>query len=853
MMDHQSPDQLHENSAELKGTVDPVSTPSEQFVSKSIPKSNVACLHCGQPTTTELDSTELDSFCCGGCQAAYNIIRGEGLEEYYALRQRTGASQSAAVDLALQNESFVDFDSPRFWQSNVTPLPNGFVQTTLRLRGIHCAACVWLLERLPKMLPGVIDARVNLQRLTIELVWKPTDIRLSQIAQQMAKLGYRASSSGDLSKETERKRQNREELIQIAIAAACSSNIMILAIAMYAGEWSGMAVGHMQLMRGASTIIGLICLLGPGSVFIRGAWAAIQARVPHMDIPVALGLIVGAASGLWNTLRDSGHLFFDSLGMLVFLLLVGRAVQSRQQQKACDAVDLLGQLTPGTARRVRDAGVEWVAIDEIVPGDTLEVLPERIVPCDGRVIYGQSEIDASLLTGESRPMQVAPGDEVIAGTLNRSQTFRMLASQVGQSTRVAKIVDRIEQASMQKAPVEQWANKISGIFVIAVVFVAIAVGLTWWWIDANVWTDRVVAVLIVACPCALGLATPLAVAMGLGQAARQGVLIKGGDTLQRLSTSGVLLMDKTGTLTTGQLKVRQWHGSIAALETSVLLEQRSKHPVADALRRYWMERTGGDRVNLQAELAGLETQVGGGVQGQVDGRFCCVGSRAYLESLDVRLTDEWLALERQLSADVYSLLWIAENHSVVSCAVLEDSVRPEASRVIERLASKGWQVAIVSGDIEKAVRHVAQQVGIAPENAFSQVSPEAKLELVQARKQSGKTVIMVGDGVNDAAALAAADIGIAIGGGAEVSLQAADVYLASGSLEGIESVMNVSRRTLRVIRRNSVASLAYNAFSISLAAVGVLHPLVAALLMPTSGLTVILVTLLGHSKRGGRP
>jgi P-type Cu2+ transporter len=406
---------------------------------------------------------------------------------------------------------------------------------------------------------------------------------------------------------------------------------------------------------------------------------------------------------------------------------------------------------------------------------------------------------------------------------------------------------------MQKAPVEQWANKISGIFVVAVVFVAIAVGFAWWWIDANVWTDRVVAVLIVACPCALGLATPLAVAMGLGQAARQGVLIKGGDTLQRLSTSGVLLMDKTGTLTTGQLKVRHWHGSIAALETSVLLEQQSKHPVADALRRYWMERTGGDRVNLQAELAGLQTQVGGGVQGYVDGRFWCVGSRAYLESLDVRLTDEWLALERQQSADVYSLLWIAENHSVVSCAVLEDSVRPEASRVIERLASKGWQVAIVSGDIEKAVRHVAQQVGIAPDNAFSQVSPEAKLELVQTSKQSGKTVIMVGDGANDAAALAAADIGIAIGGGAEVSLQAADVYLASGSLEGIESIMDLSRRTLRVIRRNSVASLAYNAFSISLAATGVLHPLVAALLMPTSGLTVILVTLLGHTRRGSRP
>ncbi len=836
-----------DSSVDSADVTNRANVPAVESVSVRDNSSFGVCLHCGQP-----NSGELESFCCSGCQAAYNIIRGEGLEEYYALRQRTGGSQSLSVDAALVGESFVDFDTPAFWQSNVSPLPNGFVQITLRLRGIQCAACVWLLERLPKLLPGVVDARVNLQRLTIDLVWKLTDVRLSQIAQQMAKLGYRASSSNDVTQETERKRQNREQLIQIAIAAACSSNIMILAIAMYAGEWSGMAVEHMRLMRGASTLVGLICLLGPGSVFIRGAWAAIQARVAHMDIPVALGLIVGAASGLWNTLRDSGDLFFDSLGMLVFLLLVGRAVQSRQQQRACDAVDLLGQLTPRTARRVRDGGVEWVAIDEIAPGDTLEVLPERIVPCDGKVISGQSEIDSSLLTGESRLVHVAAGDEVIAGTLNRSQTFRMVASHVGTSTRVAQIVDRIEKASMQKTPIVQWANKISGIFVVAVLAIAVAVGLVWSVVDANVWTDRVVAVLIVACPCALGLATPLAVAMGLAQAARQGVLIKGGDTLQRLSTSGSLFIDKTGTLTSGELQVRQWHGPLQALEATVLLEQNSKHPVAHAVRKYWKVRTNGERVSTYLELAGIQTQMGGGVQGNVDGRDFAAGSRAFLESLGVSFCSKWLETERQLPAGVFSLLWIAENGSVVGCAVLDDSVRPEAKDVLERLTRKGWEVEIVSGDLESSVQQVANQVGVLAEHAFAQVTPEAKLELVQRRKQAGRTVIMVGDGVNDAAALAAADIGIAIGGGAEVSLQAADVYLANGSLEGIESVMDLARRTMRVIRRNSIASLVYNAFSISLAAMGFLHPLVAALLMPTSGLTVILVTLLGHTRRGNQ-
>jgi P-type Cu2+ transporter len=802
--------------------------------------SRQGCWHCAQPLAAALEG---ESFCCAGCRTAYSLIRGEGLDAYYALRDRMARTAPQAVDASLGEESFIDLDAPRFWQAHVVPLPGGLAQTVLRLQGIHCAACVWLLERLPQIQPGVLEARVSLARSTLEVTWDPTATQLSEVARRVAHLGYRVSPMNSSTRERARQAEQRRQWIQIGIAGACAGNVMLLALALYAGEWTGMALEHLHLLRVVSTAVGLVSLLGPGGTFFRGAWSALRMRTPHMDLPIALGLGVGAISGTWNTLVGHGELYYDSLTMLVFFLLIGRTLQARQQQAACEAVDLLQQLTPGTALRVRHGITETVPIEDLQAGDTVEVRAGQTVPVDGRVVTGSSEIDTSLLTGESLPTAVTVGDRVTAGTLNRARTLRVVAAEVGGATRLGQLLDSIQRASLAKAPVVQWADRISGIFVVVVLTLAALVGSLWWYIRPEVATDRVVALLIVACPCALGLATPLAIAVGLGKAARRGILIKGGDTLQRLTQPGILLLDKTGTITEGRMQVHAWHGPLSTLAAAAAVEHQNLHPLAEAVRAYWSQRTCGEPLPVASEIA---SHLGSGVSGWYEGQQVLVGNRQLLAEQGVEL--DAVAEERMAAilAAGQSPLLIAIDQRLVAMSALGDALRGEALEVVRQLRRRGWEVMLLSGDHPTIVRQVGSTLGLEATHIFGGVSPEGKLAQVKRLQQRGLPVLMVGDGVNDAAALAAADIGIAVRGGAEASLQAADVFLANGSLLGIEEIMQSADRTLQVIRRNSRASLTYNISAVTLAGLGWLHPLAAALLMPLSSLTVVSVTLWGH-------
>lgn len=813
------------------------------------PTQQVSCLHCGLPVPSLVDSArEPSNFCCHGCEVAHGLIAGEGLDQYYELRRRFAPSVNQPVDPLLSAVEFVDLDAPRFWQHHVQRSSDDRAGATLRLQGIHCAACVWLLERLPQFQPGVLDARVNLPRAQIELQWNPQQVQLSTIAKQLARLGYRAIPMTSSNKELQERLAVRQQLIQIGIAGACSGNIMLLAIAIYFGQWTGMAADHLQLLRVASTAVGLVSLLGPGSLFFRGAIAAVRTGVPHMDLPVSLGLGVGAFSGIWNTLMGSGELYFDSLSMLVFFLLIGRALQAWQQRSACQSVDLLQQLTPATANRVRDGRVEPVAIDDIQAGDTLEIHPGQIVPVDGLVVMGHSDIDSSLLTGESLPVSIEVGSTVIAGTLNLSRTLRVRAEKVGGKTRLGNLLSAIERAGIQKTPIVQWADRISGIFVCVVLGLACAVGVFWWCVHPEVWADRVVAVLIVACPCALGLATPLAIAVGLGRAARSGILIKGGEALQRLSKPGILILDKTGTLTEGRMSVQAWQGPLSALSAAAAAEQANPHPVAAALRDYATKESSYGPM----EAADIESHLGSGVSACVAGQNVVVGNRKLLVERGYTISP---AIDAQLQAIVdrgQSPLLVGIDGTILAMAAVGDTLRAEAGSVVRNLQARGWRAHILSGDHVQVVKQIGRTLGLKEDQCEGGVSPEGKLQAVRRFQASSKPVIMVGDGVNDAAALAAADIGIAVRGGAEASLQTADIFLANGSLEGIEDIISASQRTMRVIRRNSVASLIYNIASVSLAAAGLLHPVVAALLMPLSGLTVVAVTLAGYAGSGKR-
>lgn len=800
------------------------------------------CAHCNAEVSTPAEIVfDHKPFCCHGCCAAYQWLTAEGLEQYYELRERFNAADgNRGAEVTLDEMS--EFDSAWYAQQHIRPVASNGLKTKIYLEGIHCAACVWLIEKMPKLVPGVLSAQVSLARSTVELIWDPTKVSLSRIAVEIARLGYRPHPIRGEAKFEQRAKDLRRQLAQVGIAFACSGNSMLLAAALYLGELYGMSGEHIQLLRGASTVVGLVALLGPGWTFFKGAASALRTRTPHIDIPVAVALAVGALSGIWNTLKGTGELYYDSLSMLVFLLLAGRYVQARQQQLAYDSLDILLQLTPRKARRIRDGKAELISSESLSVGDTIEVLEGESFAADGSIIQGRTEVDQALLTGETLPVVVATGDPVFAGTVNRGSAIRIKVEQVGEDSRVGKLATTIEKAAVMRTPLVQLADRLAGRFVILVLFVAVATAIYCYFCRPEALVDRVVSLLIVACPCALGLATPMAISLALGEAARRGILIRGGDALQRLADRGVVLLDKTGTVTTGDVEVRFDHIAKESWPAIVALERKSSHPIALALVRYGNE-TASHACRTTIEPEQVEYRSGGGIRGSLAGKQWLIGNRAFVESEGIVLNESNLQHQADYLAAGCSPVFVACEHKLIGTLGIGDHLRSDIISVVDALKKAGWQVGLLSGDHPQVVAAVGQQLGLDSNLVWGGKSPEDKQQIVHQLQQQKLSVVMVGDGVNDAVALAQADVGVAVKGGAEISLQAASVYLKNADLTALLDLSQAGRNTIRAIRRNFFASISYNIFAVGLAVVGLIHPLIAAGLMPVSSITVVGVTL----------
>jgi len=555
-----------------------------------------------------------------------------------------------------------------------------------------------------------------------------------------------------------------------------------------------------------------------------------------MDLPIAIGLTAGLIGGAWNTLRGTGELYLDAVTLLIFLLLSGRWLERRAHRRASDAAELLQALAPSSARQLAGDAVREVPIDALAPGDRVEVRAGDPVPVDGEVEAGASELDASLLTGETRPRAVAPGDRVHAGTLNLAARLVVKVTETGEATRVGRLARLVEESARRRAPVVRLADRLAGRFVAVALLLAAAILAAWWSVDPARAIDHAVALLVVTCPCALGLATPLAVSVAIGRAARAGIVVKGGDVLERLATPGRLWLDKTGTLTEGRARLVDVAGEPGALRLVLALESASAHPVARA---------------LQEALAGAfpvvppcdEPAVRGraGLSGRVEQHRVRVGAPAWVleeatpaPGLEA-MFDAWLEAER---ARARTVVLVAVDGLVVTGVSFGDRLRPDAGPALDRLRARGWRVGILSGDEPAAVLAVGRALGIDPADCHGGLSPEDKLARVEASRRDGP-VVMVGDGVNDAAALAAATVGVGVHGGAEAALGAADVFVTRPGVAPVADLFDGADAALRTIRRNLAISLAYNVVGASLAAAGVITPWFAAILMPLSSLSVI--------------
>ncbi len=789
---------------------------------------DVLCAHCGLPVPEGLlDDNAEQQFCCSGCHTAFGILHAHGLDSYYGFAERREAPVRAS------GRSYAEFDHPAFANLYVTALPNGLSRTELYLEGVHCASCVWLVERAPLLVPGVLRAELDVRRSLAVIEWDIATVPLSRIAQSLDTLGYPPHPFRGVARADMRKREDRAMLVRIGIAGAIAINVMLAALALYAGELDTMDAGFTRFFRWVSFAITVPAFIWPGRVFFTGAWASLRTRSLHMDLPIAIALAAGFFRGAMNTITDSGPIYFDGLALLIFALLVGRFLQQRGQRMAVDAAEELHAIAPTTARVVENDVARDIPSEALLPGMLLDVRAGESFPADGVVMRGHSTVNAALLTGESRPASVTVGQMVYAGTLNVESPLRVQVEQAGETSRIAKLMQQVEESAKRRAPIVQMANRMAGIFTAVVLVMAATTFVIKWQLSAAHALDDAIALLIVTCPCALALATPLAITVAVARAARRGMLIKGGDALELLATPGIVVLDKTGTITEGRTALTVWHGPDWVKPLVLALEEGSSHPLADGFRRAWPDLPTA-RVSASRHIAG------GGLDGIVDGHVVRIGSPRFVRESIITIDESLQRVMNDLDRTL-TPVHIAIDGVVVAVGGLGDRIREDALDSLQQLRGRGWRTVMLSGDAQDVVASVGRALAFEAQDSIGAVSPEDKLAFVERLKAtSGRTVVMVGDGVNDAAAIAAADVGIGVHGGAEACLATADIYLTRPGLGALVELTEGSRRTLRVIRRNIALSIGYNLIGASLAMFGLLTPLIAAILMPTSSISVVL-------------
>lgn len=818
------------------------------------------CLHCGLPVSAEL-AERGDKFCCNGCETVYQLLSSAGLRDFY--RQREVLPLRAASS---GTGAFAAFDDPDFARLYThTVEGSSIAHVDFFVEGVHCAACVWVLEKLPSLVSGVLKAELNYGSSLLRVTWDTAEVQLSTVAKVLSDLGYPAHPADarhDMNAETA---SDRTLLARIGVAAAAFGNVMLLSFALYSSEYGGLDMGssYDAFFRWASLVITVPSVSWTAWPFFRGALTAVHTRTPHMDLPVSIGILAALGWGSISTIFRQGDIYFDSVTMLVFLLLVGRLIQGRQQRYARRATDLLLSLSPSTSRLVEGETTRSVPT-QAVPRDALvEIKSGERIGVDGVVEEGSSNVDEALLTGESKPRRVSTGDKVSAGTVNLTSAMRVRAVETGQHTRLAQLVREMELASARRAPVVLLADRLSARFVVVALSLAAITFAVWWSSGVGVALDRAVSLLIVTCPCALGLATPLAAGAALGKAAKQGLLVKGMSYLELVATPGLIVFDKTGTLTQGKLSLVDAENLDRVGRFVRTVEASSAHPIAKAL----VAALADERTYPQGDLtlSELSETLGHGIEATVTtadrvAHRVRIGSRAFIQQAAVVQQGARLKQARFVATDTaraahllergLSPVYVVINDQLEAILGMGDPLRPDAASTLHALRSKGYRLAVLSGDRREVVEHVANQLQVPFDIVQSEHSPEQKLVFVERQAKLGP-VFMVGDGVNDAAALRAARVGIAVCGGAEASLAAADVFSTKPGLKPVLELVEGAQRTLGVIHRNLRLSLGYNLVATVLAITGLINPLIAAILMPLSSLTVVTNSFRSKTFTGG--
>ncbi|MEL0270502.1 MAG: heavy metal translocating P-type ATPase [Gammaproteobacteria bacterium] len=787
------------------------------------------CFHCQLPVTqknrviTDINHQQQE-FCCHGCASVCKTIHEAGLSSFYNF-QETGLLPK--IDLEFSSEIY---DSDVFQNSYLEQNDNGIKSLTLISETIHCAACVWLLEKAIGSMKGVENIRVSLTDQRVKIVWNDEIIQLSAIAKRMADLGYNAIPYERNLIEHRERLKNKQMLYRIGFSGFTMMNLLWISIALYTGADDGK---YKEYFEWLGFLLATPTLFYSGFPFLKNAYIGLKNFQLNMDLPISIGALT---TYLYSTLVlfgfGNGGIYFDTVVNFIFVILIGRYFESLGKRQAITASSSLKQLQPKIALVEKHKKETIMPINAVKSGEIVVIRPGEIIPIDGEVISGTTEVDESLISGESTLINKTPGDKVLSGTVNMSGSLKIKVSKSVNESALNQIINLVNDAGVHKSKIVCTIDRFIPYFVLSTLGLALLSFV--YWLPEGFDTSLMIAtsVLIITCPCAFGLATPVSLSVASGIASKRKLLIKNTDAFEVANQITHVIFDKTGTLTNGRFQISK---VVTGLDEKYFinlissLESLSEHSIASAFP------TSNNSEKLQVES--FKSSPGRGIRGLVEGNEIRVGTYEFVSE---NITNEEKGSFPIADEDTSTILWCSDNKKILGYILLEDQIKSDAKILIDSLKSQGMNISILSGDKLGAVKNVADKLGI--NNYYAELIPSQKLELVKKIQKTDK-VLMVGDGINDAPALIQSDLSIAVVGAADISAQQSDIVLIGKGLKFISRLFTISQFTKRVIKQNIYFAFGYNFIMIPLAMMGKITPLVAAIAMPISSIIVILNAL----------
>ncbi len=787
----------------------------------------IACTHCNLTFSEEIMITEKEhdktlSFCCKGCQGVYHLLNAEGLDSFYDKLGDTTlqpASQSS--------DDLEKFDLEGFKNKYIRIDEDGLYEISLIIEGIHCSACVWLNEKVLHKTDGIMEASINYSNNKAKIIWDPTVLKLSQIIETIRSIGYNAYPYDPKLQEERAIKTRKTYYTRILVAVFGSMNIMWLAVAHYAGYFSGIQQSFKDILNVAEFVLATPVLFYSGWIFFKGAYYGYKNHIVNMDTLVASGALSAYIYSIYAMITQRGEVYFDSVVMIITFVLVGKYLEVLSKKHAVDTLDGLMGSTPTEVTTVKEGVKSLVSIENIMVGDEIELKPGEKVVIDGEITWGEGSFDESSLTGENEPVYKKKQDNILSGSLCLDSVIRYSATKDVSNSMLTSIVNLLEDSLTKKPRLEQLANTISGYFSTIILIIALLTFIGWYfWVESFEQALIVgISVIVIACPCALGLATPMATLVGISIAAKRGILFKEAALLETMAKSDILALDKTGTITEGQPSVVK--ADIREnFDPSLLyaLVNTSNHPISKGLVAYLDANYENIKDLTLTNIRSIEAK---GLHATHKGQNLIGGNAKLLQASNI-----------SVSANTENtLFFFAVDNILVAHFELTDTIRKGAKEAIQNIQNLGVKVVMLTGDHEQSAQKVASQVGISEVHA--KLLPGDKAAIIDQYHKEGHVVVMAGDGINDTVALASSDIAIAMGNGADIAISVSDVVLLDEKPASIYESYKLSQRTYSAVKENLGFSLLYNVVAVPLAVMGFVTPLVAALSMSLSSLVVV--------------